>query len=144
MKYTLEELKNLKSDMINFAASRYDLQFVKEQDKEICLAAVKRNGFALKYVEKQDKDICLAAVKQNPKAIMYIRDQSPEMCAVTVQINELAFIYIYINPKNQTDFTQKLAVGYDYLNLRLIPENKRKEYIQYVNRDDYDKATAML
>ena len=37
----------------------------KNQTPDICLAAVKQDGYALQYVKEQTPDICLAAVKQN-------------------------------------------------------------------------------
>ena len=42
------------------------------QDPEICLAAVKHDGYALQYVKKQTPKICIAAVKQNEYAIQYV------------------------------------------------------------------------
>ncbi|MBQ2382920.1 MAG: DUF4116 domain-containing protein, partial [Oscillospiraceae bacterium] len=42
---------------------------VKEQDREICLEAVKQDCWALKYVKKQDKSICLLAIKQDIETI---------------------------------------------------------------------------
>ena len=47
----------------------YALRYVKKQNDEICLEAVKQNGYALKYVKKQNDKICLEAVKQNGDAL---------------------------------------------------------------------------
>lgn len=49
------------------------LQFVKKQNREMCLeavessglAAVTQNGSALQYVKVQDIDICLATINQS-------------------------------------------------------------------------------
>ena len=48
---------------------------VKEQTQEICLAAVKQNGYALQYVKEQTPDICLAAVKQDGYALQFVKDK---------------------------------------------------------------------
>ena len=45
----------------------------KKQTEEICLAAVKQDGFALKYVEEQTKGIYLEAVKQCDEAVLHMR-----------------------------------------------------------------------
>ena len=50
----------------------YSLQYVRDQDKDICLEAVKRNGYSLRYVRAQDKDICLEAVKKNGDALQFV------------------------------------------------------------------------
>ena len=43
-----------------------NLEYVKNQTEEICLAAVKNNGHALQYVKEQTpKIMCVAAVKNN-------------------------------------------------------------------------------
>ena len=88
MKYTLDELKNKKKEIIRFdydnpeeclevvKQNGYALQFVKDQTEEICLEAVKHNGFTLQYVKKQTEEICLEAVKQDIDALVYVKDLS--------------------------------------------------------------------
>ena len=88
MKYTLDELKNKKKEIIRFdydnpeeclevvKQNGYALAFVKEQTEEICLVAVKQDGMALEYVKDQTPEICLAAVKQNINALQYVKDLS--------------------------------------------------------------------
>ena len=63
-----EILKMVKGNGLN-------LEYVHNQDKEICLTAVRQDGNALYYVMKQDKEICLLAVKQNVETIKYIKDE---------------------------------------------------------------------
>ena len=88
MKYTLDELKNKKKEIIRFdydnpeecleavKQNGWALQFVKEQTEEICLEAVKQNGWALQFVKEQTEEICLAAVKQDGMALEYVKDLS--------------------------------------------------------------------
>jgi len=45
------------------------VELTKKQTPEICLAAVKQDGFSLKFIEKQTPEICLAAVIQEPHAL---------------------------------------------------------------------------
>ena len=42
--------------------------------EDICLAAVKQNGYALQYIKEQTPDICLAAVKQYGYALQYVEE----------------------------------------------------------------------
>lgn len=52
-----------------------ELEFVKDQTPEICLAAVNKCGLALKYVKEQTPEICLAAAKQNWKAFRFVKQE---------------------------------------------------------------------
>ena len=60
------------NDLERVQQNGWDLQFVKEQTAEICLAAVQQDGRALKYVKNQTPEICLAAVTQNGYALEYV------------------------------------------------------------------------
>ena len=44
------------------------LMEVKEQTPEICMAAVKQDGWALQHVKDQTSQICLEAVKKDRNA----------------------------------------------------------------------------
>ena len=50
--------------------------FPSAQTPEICLEAVKQNGYALQYVKEQTLEICLEAVKQNGYALQYVKEQT--------------------------------------------------------------------
>ena len=47
------------------------------QTLEICLAAVKQNGYALRFVKEQTPEICLAAVEEDSGALQYVKEQTP-------------------------------------------------------------------
>jgi len=72
--------EHLKTKQFYYDAVRLDgdlLFCIPVQDRipEICLAAVKQDGYAIQYVPKillQVYDICLAAVKQNSGALRYV------------------------------------------------------------------------
>jgi hypothetical protein len=55
-------------------------KYVKKQTPELCLEAVKQNGYALYYVKKQAPELCLEAVKQNGYALKHVKKQTPEIC----------------------------------------------------------------
>jgi DNA-binding NarL/FixJ family response regulator len=49
------------------------------QTEEICLAAVKQNGWALYYVKEQTPELCLEAVKEHARALEYVKEQTFEI-----------------------------------------------------------------
>ena len=49
------------------------IRICKEQSLEICMEAVKQNGFAFRYVKDQTPEICIEAVKQNVVALNMLK-----------------------------------------------------------------------
>lgn len=70
------------------------LEFITEQTEEMCLIAVKSNGWALQYVEKQTDKICLAAVKQNGCALKFVIKQTYDICIAAVTQTGYASQYV--------------------------------------------------
>ena len=71
----------------------YNLQHVKNQTPEICLAAVKQEGFALQHVKNQTPEICLAAVEQDGHALHYVKNQTEEICLAAFEEDEESIEY---------------------------------------------------
>ena len=71
----------------------YLKRILKNQTREICLAAVRRNGMALQFVKEQTEEICLEAVKQKGSALKYVKNQTPEICLEAVKSNGRALEY---------------------------------------------------
>tara|TARA_R110002153_G_scaffold273997_3_gene446428 strand:- start:51486 stop:52040 length:555 start_codon:yes stop_codon:yes gene_type:complete len=86
--------KQLKKDLAMVKRNGMDLEFVKYQTPQICLAAVMQNGSALKFVQNQTKKICMVAVTQNGRALKYVKDQTEKICMVAVTQNGLALEYV--------------------------------------------------
>ena len=42
-----------------------NIQFIENPSREVCLAAVKNDGYSIKYIENPSQEVCLAAVKQH-------------------------------------------------------------------------------
>jgi hypothetical protein len=72
----------------------YALQYISNQTPEICLEAVKQNGYAIHYVINQTPEICLAAVKQCGSALHNVINQTPEICLEAVKQNGTAIQWI--------------------------------------------------
>ena len=70
------------------------LQYVKEQTYELCLEAVKKNGFALQYVKEQTYELCLEAVKNNGYTSEYIKDQPYKLFLEAVKNNGCALEFV--------------------------------------------------
>lgn len=66
----------------------------KYQTNELCMTAVKQNGWALRYVEEQTPEICLEAVKKNGLALKYVEDRTTEICMEAVKQNKDALKYV--------------------------------------------------
>ena len=96
----------------------YALFYVKKQTPEICLVAVKQNGHALDYVEEQTPELCLEAVKRNGFALQYVKEQTPEICLTAVQQNGDALQYV----KEQTPEICLEAVKQDGHALEYVKE----------------------
>ena len=70
------------------------LQFVKEQTPEICFAAVTQDGYALQFVKEQTPELCFAAVAQNELALRFVKEQTPEICLFAVTQYGCALQYV--------------------------------------------------
>jgi hypothetical protein len=70
---------------------------------ELCIAAVKQNGFALEFVPKDlmTTEVCLAAVYRYGCALEYVPEslKSAEMCLAAIRQNALALEYVPENLK---------------------------------------------
>lgn len=65
-RYTTVDSNKVKDDIKN-------LQYIKNQTPEICMAAVKQDGTALQFVKEQTEKNCKAAVNQNTEASKFIK-----------------------------------------------------------------------
>jgi hypothetical protein len=48
------------------------------------LAKVKQNGLDLQFVKKQTKELCLAAVVQDGRALEFVKKQTPEIIKIAL------------------------------------------------------------
>tara|TARA_R110002153_G_scaffold273997_3_gene446427 strand:- start:50837 stop:51379 length:543 start_codon:yes stop_codon:yes gene_type:complete len=60
------------------------LHIVKDQTREICLAAVTKYGRALKLVKNQTEELCIAVVTQNGNALKFVQNITPEICLAAI------------------------------------------------------------
>jgi len=72
----------------------YNLRYVKIQTPDICLAAVKENGCSLQFVHQQTPTICMTAVKQHGMSLCYVRKQTKDICITAVRENKEALRYV--------------------------------------------------
>ena len=70
------------------------LQTIKEQTREMCLIAVRKDGRELEYVIEQSEEICLEAVKENCRALEYVKEQTEEICIEAVMSSPYALRYV--------------------------------------------------
>ena len=90
----------------------WELEFAEKQDREICLEAVRENGWALKFVEKQDREICLTAIKESGWALQFVKEQDIEICLEAIMREKDLSLLRYIDKKYIDEVTKKLDVFY--------------------------------
>ena len=94
------------------------LLYVEHQNAEICMAAVKQAGFALQYVKEQTLDICMTAVKQHGLALQYVKQQTKDICVNAIKNHEDALQYV----QEQTEDLCLDAVNRDIMTLKYIKD----------------------
>lgn len=77
----------------------YDLQFVENQTEEICRRAIVNLADSFMYVKDQTEALILIALGLDGRTLAYVKDQTEEMCFIAVRQNGLAIQFV----KEQTD-----------------------------------------
>jgi DNA gyrase subunit A len=102
----------------------------KRKTAELCLEAIKLEGWALKYVPAQLKtaELCLEAVKQNGKALEYVPNELKilELCLEAVKQNGWAIEYV--PEKLKTVELCRVAIDLPDVRDGLIPIHRRILY----------------
>lgn len=116
-----------------FAVRRngYVLQYVKEQNESICLEAVKQDGYALQYVKEQTESICLEAVKQNGEALAFVKNQTPHICLEAVKQD--AFVLVLV--ENQTENICWTAVKQNPQSLKFVKNQTPEICLEAIKQD---------
>lgn len=94
------------------------LRYVRKQNEDYCLIAVKQNkkaciyinkmllnddfivklvnnnGLVLKYVKNQTTSLCIIAILNNPKSIKYVKKQTPDICNMVLNNYPQMIIYL--------------------------------------------------
>lgn len=99
-------------------ADGFKLYSIKEQNLEICTAAIKQNWQAIAFVNNQTSKLCWLALKQTPDALAHIDTQSEKMCEFAVQKDPYTLRFV----RNQTR---------DICLLACSGKEKPVEYIKY-------------
>ena len=88
------------------------MNYINNQTEEVCMAAVKQNGFTLQYVENQTEEICLAAVNQNGLALQLVKNQTEDICLAAVKQDGWALKYVNIDKFPDVYVYHKLLMKY--------------------------------
>jgi hypothetical protein len=110
-----KDLKNAQRTLKEQYNDEYScLETIKFQTTEICLAAVKIDGWHLEFVVKQTPKIVLAAVKQNGRALQYVIKQTRDICITALRQEEDSFRYIR-DPNMKLQIVLELFEKYKHL-----------------------------
>lgn len=82
---------------------------MKDQTPEICLEAVRTNGYAIQYVKERTPEICLAAVKQNGLVLQLIPEQAQTLPIALAALKQNPDSWIYLADKFRTSKVYKAA-----------------------------------
>ena len=124
------------------------LQNKYEQSERLCKSAVTENGLLLAFISDKNRthDICLHAVKQNGFAILLIKDQTMKLCTEAVKQQPYAIAFV----KNQTDNLCKIALKgsarvYEYIkNPTKCVKNYYLQEYQRQNYSDFDRIPSPI
>jgi Domain of unknown function (DUF4116) len=94
----------------------YALEYVRRQTVDICIEAVKQNGLALQYVKNRTRTICIEAVKQNGGALLFVKNRTEAICIEAVKQDGCALEYV----KKQTDAICMEAVRENGCALKIV------------------------
>jgi len=117
------------------------LENIDNQTEEICLNAVRENGYDLQYVKYQTMEICMAAVQQNGLVLCYVKQQTPEICIEAIRQNKKAIRYVHDDIDFSVNFNGKLILQrvkvmmyYDFINNKKSVEqyNPNISFLQFI------------
>ena len=133
----LQQLQNNDYNFFRWAESLW-------YDPEVCLAAVKQDGYALKYVKEQTPEICMAAVQENGWALRYVKEQTPEICMEAVKQDVGALIWVKEqSPDILRTVLENMTTRNAELTMRGIsPKNAveiAKVYLEHLRKEDEKK-----
>ena len=57
----------------------YNIRFIRNPDKEVQLASVRKNLYSIKHIRNPDKEVQLEAVRQDGDSIQYIHSPDKEV-----------------------------------------------------------------
>jgi hypothetical protein len=142
----LKHKKNQNLQYIEKVVSRngLELEFVTEQNENLCKRAIKQNiysyvfikdndirkklqNFVLEqdnslfdFIDEQSEELCVSLLKNNGLVLQYIKDKNQKYCYLAVQQNPLALQYV--NKENQTPELYQIAVRKNGLSLQYVKE----------------------
>ena len=70
------------------------LEFIDNQTPELCMVAVKNDGWALEHVKEQTPELCMMAVKNDGRALQFAKEQTPEICLAAVKNDATAIQFV--------------------------------------------------
>ena len=95
------------------------LNFITDQNEELCMMAVEKNGFALDFVKNKKYKICMRAIETCPLALKYVDNQMYDMCIKAVHADGMALQYV----KCKTERICEIAIEENPLALQFVPDD---------------------
>lgn len=115
------------------------IQRIKEQTPELCMEAVKQNPMVIQCVKEQTLELHMEAVRRNGLALKYIKEQTTQLCIEAIRQNFWSFRYV----KEQTSELYKMALELETKKYGKY-QYKRKSILQFIKEPTYEMYLEAL
>ena len=109
----------------------FNIKHVYIKDPDMCLEAVKQNGLALYFIKIQTEEMCLTAVKNNTNALGFVQEQTESICLEVVKTDGLALRHV----KTQTEEICSEAIKQNGFALKFVKNQTDKLCLEAVAKD---------
>ena len=125
------QMKIIEDNLFNDKYNELSIKYIKNPTKQVCLEAVKRNGYAIQHIKNPTEEMCLEAVKRCGNTIKYIDNPTEEMQLEAVKQNGLSIKFI----KNPTKEMCMEAIRQDELSINFIKNPTKDMYLEAVKQN---------
>jgi len=114
----IQYVKNQNHEICEIAVTKnwQAIKFIRNQTPKLCELAVKKNWRALEFIKKQTPELCKYGFENDWHCIQYLKFQTPEISEIAVKNNGLSIQYII----EQTDSLCELAVTHNWKALKFV------------------------
>ena len=125
------QMKIIEDNLFNDKYNELSIKYIKNPTKQVCLEAVKRNGYAIQHIKNPTEEMCLEAVKRCGNTIKYIDNTTEEMQLEAVKQNGLSIKFI----ENPTKEMCMEAIRQDELSINFIKNPTKDMYLEAVKQN---------
>ena len=125
------QMKIIEDNLFNDKYNELSIKYIKNPTKQVCLEAVKRNGYAIQHIKNPTEEMCLEAVKRCGNTIKYIDNPTEEMQLEAVKQNGLSIKFI----ENPTKEMCMEAIRQDGSSINFIKNPTKDMYLEAIKQN---------